>query len=210
MTTAEQIERFHYEHGWRIFWPGDPADGLARFPSADLEALADAGELKRIATIYCPDGHAWWVGPPADAPAYRECNQCDSPGDPEDYSDPTDFQYVMSDKWATALARETKECAHCFGSGREPVRFCECGRRCDADGYCDACATAAVERYKAEHGGRSPADEFKIRKTAHAEATEAVIAAAKRMISVVNAETKVELEAEDALADALGALERLG
>jgi hypothetical protein len=115
MTTEQRIEWNYYEHEWCVIWP-DRND----YPRADLDALVAAGKLERVdeATVFCPEGHTWWVSSPANLPAYRHCNQCEDPGDPEDYSVKVEVRWLLSNEWKAALQRNVRECEHCGGTGR--------------------------------------------------------------------------------------------
>lgn len=74
-------------------------------------------------------------------------------------------------------------CSKCHGSGSVPDPYCrDCLRPCDEDGYCNPCAEAAVEKYREQHGGKSPAETFHLRKTEKAEAHAALYAALKRFV----------------------------
>lgn len=119
MTTAERIERNFYEREWIVCWP-DRDDIANGYPGADLDALVAAGRMERVETltIWCPDGHACWVGPPAQAPEYRECNQCDEQGDPEEYGETVEVRYLIADGWKALLKSKIHECEHCGGTGR--------------------------------------------------------------------------------------------
>jgi hypothetical protein len=115
MTTEQRIAWNFYESDWCVIRP-ESHD----YPVAGLDALVASGKLTRIeeVTIYCPEGHAWWVGSAANAPAYRECNHCDGPGDPEDYTEVTEVRYLIADSWRALLQSHVRECEHCGGTGR--------------------------------------------------------------------------------------------